>query len=94
MNNPYQVHDPFIREADDWRLRSKCRGTDEPDAWFPHYAEERNIDTKAVLALCASCPVRWECHQAAINSGRDEHGIWGGYTESQRREHQRGRTAS
>lgn len=63
-----------------WMTRGACRLPNVPT--WPFFAEEG--DRKAIAAakrICASCPVQGECYEA----GRDEQGIWGGMTESERR---------
>jgi WhiB family redox-sensing transcriptional regulator len=41
---------------------------------------ERNAPTEPALAICARCPVRAECLDAA-----DDDGIWGGTTAVERK---------
>jgi WhiB family transcriptional regulator, redox-sensing transcriptional regulator len=67
-----------------WQRASACRGraeffdddTDHPP--LRHYREAR------ARALCQSCPVRARCAAYALRQ-REPYGIWGGFTESQRR---------
>jgi WhiB family transcriptional regulator, redox-sensing transcriptional regulator len=46
----------------------------------------------AARALCADCPVRQECLEAALTD-TDLMGLWGGTTETERREIRRRRVA-
>lgn len=73
-----------------WRDRAACRTTD-PDLHFPvgdtGPAAAQIIDAKAV---CARCPVRAECLRWALATGQN-HGVWGGKTEDERRAIVRGR---
>jgi WhiB family redox-sensing transcriptional regulator len=64
-----------------WRDRASCR-TSDPEIFFP-------ISTKPEFALealrvCATCPVREECLDWALEH-RVSDGIWGGLTEDGRR---------
>jgi len=51
---------------------------------FSVYENER-----FVKSICAECPLKIECLQFAIKTS--QHGIWGGTTESERRDLRRGR---
>lgn len=62
-----------------WRDRGRCRGAD-PEIFYPDYDDE-GLEAKAV---CASCPVRETCLEHALNA-RERLGVWGGYTEKERR---------
>ena len=58
------------------------------------YVKGARGNYEAVRALCAECPVRQECLEAAL---ADESlvGLWGGTTELERREiRRRGRAAA
>ncbi|WP_445262970.1 WhiB family transcriptional regulator [Pseudokineococcus sp. 1T1Z-3] len=55
-----------------------CRGGD-PDALFVRGAEQH-----LVKQACWTCPVRRQCLADALDS-RNEHGVWGGATERERR---------
>ena len=58
-----------------WREHAACLGHDVA-MFFP----ERNAPTEPALAICATCPVRAECLDAA-----DDDGIWGGTTAVERK---------
>lgn len=58
-----------------WRSDAACRSHDVA-MFFP----ERNAPTEPALAICATCPVRAECLDAA-----DDDGIWGGTTAVERK---------
>jgi WhiB family redox-sensing transcriptional regulator len=47
-----------------WRSDAACRGHDVA-MFFP----ERNAPTEPALAICATCPVRAECLDAADDDG-------------------------
>lgn len=63
-----------------WHQRASCRlmGTDL-DMWFRKSA----ADVELARSICADCPVRSECLQAAIDG--NEKGTWGGLSEQERR---------
>ena len=62
-----------------WVIFGACRNV-EGDTFFPVTKEE----TDAALAICATCPVRVECLEYALEA-RERYGVWGGMTEKQRR---------
>lgn len=62
-----------------WRTQAACRGM-SPAYWYA----ERGESIVEAKAICAGCPVQAECLAAALAS-RERHGIWGGYTEKERR---------
>jgi WhiB family redox-sensing transcriptional regulator len=62
-----------------WREDAACRGVDT-DVFFPATDEE----AEEAKAICASCPVRKECLEFALQT-RQEDGVWGGLTETERR---------
>jgi WhiB family redox-sensing transcriptional regulator len=68
-----------------WHDAAACAGLDG-ELFFP----ERGTDTTAVRAVCASCPVRWECLEHAL-ANREDHGIWGGLTGPERQRIRDGR---
>lgn len=58
-----------------------CLGT-ETDIFYPEEGDEDGaLEAKAI---CAVCPVREACLELAITR-REKIGIWGGYTERERR---------
>ncbi|MCZ7460602.1 WhiB family transcriptional regulator [Streptomyces sp. WMMC940] len=68
-----------------WRDRAACRSTPhhrvDPELFFPEPDEVDRI--AAAKALCAQCPVRSTCLDAALENG-DRDGIRGGMTEEER----------
>lgn len=67
-----------------WHRHAACRGVD-PELFFPNRGE----NTQEAKAICATCPVKAECHEA----GRFEHyGIWGGTTRKERQMAEKGHT--
>lgn len=70
-----------------WQLRAACRGPESALFFPPTHAErrdERDARESRAKAICAVCPVRQECLDHALRVG-EQHGIWGGLTESERR---------
>lgn len=67
----------------DWRHRAQCRGTSEPDAFFPAGINARQ-QTAEAKAVCHRCPVAEECLAWAIATAQDA-GVWGGLDEDERR---------
>ncbi|MGW7543122.1 WhiB family transcriptional regulator [Streptomyces sp. NPDC054770] len=68
-----------------WHDSAACRSTThhqvDPDIFFPEPDEMDRI--RAAKALCAQCPVRATCLDAALENG-DRDGIRGGMTEEER----------
>jgi WhiB family transcriptional regulator, redox-sensing transcriptional regulator len=76
-----------IVEERTWQLRAACRGPESSLFFPPTYAErkdERDAREGRAKAICAICPVRPECLEYALRVG-EQHGIWGGLTEAERR---------
>ncbi|MGH3664945.1 MAG: WhiB family transcriptional regulator [Egibacteraceae bacterium] len=71
-----------------WQQHGLCRATDSavffPPAHFEHKPERESREAKA-KAICARCPVRAPCLEWAL-AIREPHGVWGGYSESERRQ--------
>lgn len=64
---------------EDWTRYALCAETD-PETFFP----EQGGSTREAKRVCMACEVRATCLQAALD--RDERfGIWGGYSERERR---------
>lgn len=57
-----------------WRTRAACRDHD-PDLWFPSESDDHT--RQAAQAICAACPVRYECTTYATTHHIND-GIWGG----------------
>jgi WhiB family redox-sensing transcriptional regulator len=68
-----------------WQNEAVCQPTEyphvDPEIFFPEPDEMDKI--RAAKALCAQCPVRQTCLDAALESG-DTFGIRGGMTEEER----------
>lgn len=63
-----------------WKAEAKCRGLD-PDMFHPHRGDMRGIET-AKKVCYGECPVRRQCLDYGLMEKR---GIWGGFTEAERR---------
>lgn len=66
-----------------WWARAACRGQG-PEQWFP----ERGDRPDHAKAVCARCPVRAECLDAAV-ANREAAGVWGGMSPGERRPRRR-----
>lgn len=78
-----------------WQRRARCRNVD-PELFFSPDGEQgrrRDAREAAAVGVCTGCPVRAACLQWALDN-RQEHGVWGGLTEAQRKaeRRRRGRT--
>lgn len=68
----------------DWQDDAVCSQTD-PESFFP----EKGGSTKEAKKICLTCPVRNDCLQYALDHD-ERFGIWGGYSERERRRLKRG----
>jgi WhiB family redox-sensing transcriptional regulator len=76
-----------------WRTRAACRGED-PELFFPVGSTGPALAQIAeAKQACARCPVREACLTFALSTGQD-HGIWGGLTEDERRNLRRERAVA
>ena len=69
--------DPF--DGEPWQEKALCAQTD-PDSFFP----EQGVAAREAKRVCASCSVRSECLEYALKND-ERFGIWGGFSESERR---------
>lgn len=72
-------HD-FSDDEKEWRQHALCRGLDG-NIFFP----ERGHSMLPAYAVCRGCPVRMECLESAVTSGKDKWGIRGGFTPEERK---------
>jgi WhiB family redox-sensing transcriptional regulator len=70
-----------------WQDRALCSQTD-PESFFP----EKGGSTRDAKRVCRSCEVRAECLEYALDH-EERFGIWGGFSERERRVLRRGRAA-
>ncbi len=62
-----------------WRAHGACRT--RPDlTWFPGPGESISEQR----AICETCPVKAICLEVSL-ANREDHGIWGGLSERERR---------
>lgn len=74
----------FTTEPEEWRKAAVCAQTDA-DAFFP----DKGGSTREAKQVCLGCDVRAECLQYALDND-ERFGIWGGYSERERRLLKRG----
>ncbi|TXS58214.1 WhiB family transcriptional regulator [Streptomyces sp. t39] len=68
----------------DWRTDSACQDED-PDMFFPTGTTGLALlQIEEAKAVCRRCPVMETCLQWALTHGQ-EHGVWGGTDEDERR---------
>lgn len=74
--------------SEDWQLQALCRGN-HAHLFFPPSTFERKDDRERretrAKAICNVCPVLSECSSYALTI-KEPFGIWGGMTESDRKE--------
>lgn len=77
-----------MRPSDDWQVDALCRGSHAylffPPSSFERKDERERREQRAV-AICEVCPVQPECREYAL-AIQEPFGIWGGLTESDRRQ--------
>jgi WhiB family redox-sensing transcriptional regulator len=67
-----------------WRHYAACRGLN-PETFFPSDDNElAHWQLEHAKAICAGCAVRSVCLEYAVLAGV-EHGVWGGFSEDERR---------
>lgn len=67
-----------------WRDRAACLDED-PELFFPIGAKEpAMLQIEEAKHVCARCEVRADCLLWALTIGED-HGVWGGLSEDERR---------
>ena len=57
-----------------------CAQTD-PEEFFPAKGDSDTV--KRAKAVCAECPVKAECLEAALEN-REQYGVWGGLNVTER----------
>jgi WhiB family redox-sensing transcriptional regulator len=70
-----------------WQQGAACRGPHQAIFFPPPRLErrsEKRIREQRAKEICWACPVRQPCLDYAL-SIREQHGIWGGLTETERR---------
>jgi WhiB family redox-sensing transcriptional regulator len=71
-----------------WQLKGLCRGN-HSYLFFPPSSverkEERERREAKAKAICSACPVKIDCLEFALEI-REPYGIWGGLTETERRQ--------
>ncbi len=78
-----------------WQARGLCRGNHSYLFFPPSTAErkdERERRENKAKAICQVCPVQVDCLEFAMEI-REPYGIWGGLTETERRQVAARRTA-
>jgi WhiB family transcriptional regulator, redox-sensing transcriptional regulator len=72
----------------DWQQHGLCRAEDSNVFFAPAHFEhkpEREAREARAKAICARCPVRAECLDWALET-REPFGVWGGYSETERKQ--------
>lgn len=68
----------------DWRHQAACLHED-PELFFPvGNTGPALMQIAEAKKVCRICPVREACLQWALDAGQD-HGVWGGMSEDERR---------
>jgi WhiB family redox-sensing transcriptional regulator len=68
----------------DWRHQAVC-GEEDPELFFPiGNSGPAVLQTEEAKAVCRRCPVMEACLQWALSSDQ-QHGVWGGMSEDERR---------
>ena len=68
-----------------WEHDAECRGTDEPDVFFPGSDSGlKPVEVEEAKSICQRCPVMSDCLVTALER-REPYGVWGGLDEDERR---------
>ena len=71
-----------------WQMKGLCRGN-HSYLFFPPSTVERKDDRERreikAKAICSVCPVKADCLEFAVEI-KEPYGIWGGLTETERRQ--------
>jgi WhiB family transcriptional regulator, redox-sensing transcriptional regulator len=78
----------WIRDTDwdeqNWREKAICRSSNA-ELFFPIGTTGHALEiVEAAKEVCSQCEVRKECLQFSFDTNQ-ESGIWGGYSETERR---------
>lgn len=74
----------FKNSREDWRSKGACLNED-PELFFPvGNTGPAILQTAEAKAVCKRCDVREKCLEWALDAGQD-HGVWGGLSEDERR---------
>lgn len=65
-----------------WHELAACRGATV--SFFPERGQNNDGSWRRAMETCAGCPVRELCLEQAL-ANNEQHGIWGGTSERQRR---------
>jgi WhiB family redox-sensing transcriptional regulator len=71
-----------------WQTRASCRGPQGAAFFPPGHAErreERLEREREAKSICGSCPVSRSCLEYAL-AIKEPHGIWGGLSETERKQ--------
>jgi hypothetical protein len=75
-----------IASTQEWVNEALCAQVGPEDSlWFP----DKGQSNKQAKLICAECPVRQQCLQYALDRS-EQHGIWGGLSDRERKELKRG----
>ncbi|MDR2975355.1 MAG: WhiB family transcriptional regulator [Propionibacteriaceae bacterium] len=68
----------------DWRHQAACL-TEDPELFFPvGNTGPALLQIEEAKKVCTRCVVREQCLHWALEAGQD-HGVWGGMSEDERR---------
>ena len=76
-----------IRTEEQWQVKAACRGPQAAVFYPPSHFERKDERVERegrAKAICAMCSVREPCLDFAIRT-REQHGIWGGLNEIERK---------
>lgn len=81
--NPGRIRIKSRSDTSVWDKYAACRGMDT-NLFYPTRSQS-TADNNATKAICQGCSVRWACLAHAVVYW-EKIGIWGGFTEIERRE--------
>jgi WhiB family redox-sensing transcriptional regulator len=75
----------MLGKPEPWMALGLCREVDTGDMFFP----EKGNSTADAKRICVGCEIRERCLEFAM-ANDERFGVWGGYSERERRRLQRG----
>lgn len=73
----------------DWRQLAACAKEEDPELFFPiGNSGPALLQIEEAKSTCRRCPVQEQCLAWALETNQ-EHGVWGGLSEDERRREKR-----
>lgn len=84
LQDPWMEVVALLGERPPWQKLALCGQTD-PEGFFPEREEGQAARIRLAIRICNRCPVKTRCLDWALEHD-EQFGIWGGTSESERRQ--------